>query len=64
MYQKKLDELQGDFNSRVRINTMDPEVNVKMQNNARAWFMQSLNSLTDELVEKFKDWQFNAEKNI
>jgi hypothetical protein len=63
-FNRKIEDIVEDFNSRVRVTTIDLDVNVKMQNNARVWFVQSLNTLVDELIEKFKDWQFNAQKNI
>jgi hypothetical protein len=63
-FEIKLEDLVNDFNSRLKINTHDLDVNQKMQNNARAWFVQSLNTLIEELIEKFKDWQFNAQKNL
>jgi len=44
--------------------TSDYEFNNKIYHNAKAWFTQSLESMLSEITEKFREWQFNSQKNV
>ena len=63
-YASHVDQLMLEYNSRVKNITNDYEFNNKIYHNAKAWFLQSLESMIEEISEKFKDWQFNSQKNV
>jgi len=59
-----VDQLVLEYNSRVKNITSDYEFNNKIYHNAKAWFLQSLETMIGEISEKFRDWQFNTQKNV
>jgi hypothetical protein len=63
-FENKLQDLIIDYKSRTRITSDNHDVNNKMKSNATTWFMQSLETMVSELIEKLKDWQFNSQRNI
>ena len=63
-FENKLQDLIIDYKSRTRITTDNYDVNNKMKSNATTWFIQSLETMISELIEKLKDWQFNSQRNI
>jgi hypothetical protein len=63
-FDNKLQDMIIDFKSRSRITSNNDDVNSKMKSNATTWFVQSLETMITELIEKLKDWQFNTERNL
>jgi hypothetical protein len=63
-FENKLQDLIIDYKSRTRITSDNSDVNAKMKANATTWFIQSLETMITEVIEKLKDWQFNAQRNI
>ena len=44
--------------------TDDYEFNNKIYHNAKAWFLQSLESMVGDITEKYREWLFNTQKNV
>ena len=63
-FEYKLQDLINDYNSRMRINNHDNDLDQRMKTNASTWFIQSMETMLTEIIEKLKDWQFNSQKNI
>ena len=43
---------------------LDIEVNSKTVQLAISWFIQTLDKITLDYIEKFRDWHFTTNKNV
>jgi len=60
----RIQECIQDFNNRCKTVDYDDGFNLKIMTNAKSWFIQTLDSIINETMDKFKDWQFSSQKNI
>jgi hypothetical protein len=60
----RIEECVQDFQNRCRIVDYDNEFNAKIISNAKSWFIQAIDSILTETIDKFKDWQYSSQKNI
>jgi hypothetical protein len=63
-FSSRIDELISDYDNRLRGISIDNELNNKTLNNARSWFMQTFESMINDIMDKFREWHFNAQKNL
>jgi methyl-accepting chemotaxis protein len=63
-FSSRIDELISDYDNRLRGISIDNELNNKILNNARSWFMQTFESMINDVMDKFREWHFNAQKNL
>ncbi len=60
----RIQECIQDFQNRCRTVDYDDEFNLKIISNAKTWFLQTIDSIIEETMDKFKDWQYSTQKNI
>jgi chloramphenicol O-acetyltransferase len=60
----KIQEIVTDFQTRMKPTFMDIEVNPKTLQLAVSWFIQTLDKIVLDYIDKFKDWQFTTNKNV
>jgi len=62
--QKKILEIIDDYQSRLKSSYVEGEFNNKLAQNAHNWFLEILEKLINDTVDKFKDWHYNNIKNV
>lgn len=60
----KIQELTTDIHNRMKPTFLDIEVNSKTVQLAISWFIQTLDKITLDYIEKFRDWHFTTNKNV
>ena len=60
----RIQECTQDFHNRCKTVDYDDAFNLKIISNAKSWFIQTLDSIIGETLDKLKDWQISTQKNI
>jgi len=60
----RIQECVQDFHNRCKSVDYDDAFNVKIMTNAKSWFVQTLESIINDTIDKLKDWQYSSQKNI
>jgi hypothetical protein len=60
----KMEEIIADFQNRIKPTFVEIQLNAKTVHMACSWFIQTLDKITLDYIDKFKDWQFTTNKNV
>jgi len=60
----KIQEIVNDYQNRMKTPFMNIETTNKTTHSATSWFLQTLDKIVLDYVEKYKDWNFTTKKNV